>query len=465
MKSTVSMTVIYAIAALAALILMTGYWRLIKQKETWIQCLYFSVFGVNVGYFLLSISAAWQAVLFANGIVYLFSVCLPFFMLMAILSVCGLSCSKRFFAVLILSGGLLFGLTASSAYQMFSASEVQLEFAHGAAGWIRQCGMLHSLFGLYLFLYFAGMLGVILYTVKKKKCSSCKLAFFLLAAAGCNLLTGVLEELIPMDFEFLAVSYVFTGLLLLLQYLILEETVVDGAKQMLDSAASAAVGVLNGSSKSIEPGTFSVSSGASGSVESGTFSVSDGASGSVEPSGSDGASVFRIAGESGAFNIAGVSNGPSRSVGLNAVGASNVRNDVVSNDFGDNFTYIKRSNESENLDYIKRSNESENFADSKRNDESEKTDTSSETIVGQIQTRTEGTDLTGIEKLSVREMEVLLLIMDNKKRKNIAEELEITENTVKKHTSHIFSKLGVSSRKELFAKCSHVSEEEDGAEK
>lgn len=459
MKSTVSMTVIYAIAALAALILMTGYWRLIKQKETWIQCLYFSVFGVNIGYFLLSISAAWQAVLFADGIVYLFSVCLPFFMLMAILSVCGLSCSKRFFAVLILSGGLLFGLTASSAYQMFSASEVQLEFAHGAAGWFRQCGMLHSLFGIYIFLYFAGMLGVILYTVKKKKCSSYKLAFFLLAAAGCNLLTGVLEELIPMDFEFLAVSYVFTGLLLLLQYLILEEIVVDGAKQMLDSAASAAVGVLNGSSKSIEPGTFSVSSGASGSVESGTFSVSGGASGSVGPSGSDGASVFRIADESGAFNIAGVSNGPE------TVGASNVRNDVVSNDFGDNCTVSRRSNESENLDYIRRSNESENFADGKRNDESEKTDMSSETIVGQIQTRTEGTDLTGIEKLSVREMEVLLLIMDNKKRKNIAEELEITENTVKKHTSHIFSKLGVSSRKELFAKCSHASEEEDGAEK
>lgn len=450
MKSTVSMTVIYAIAALAALILMTGYWRLIKQKETWIQCLYFSVFGVNVGYFLLSISAAWQAVLFANGIVYLFSICLPFFMLMAILNVCRLSCSKRIFAALVLIGCLLFGLTASSAYQMLSVSEVQLEFAHGAAGWIRKCGMLHSLFGLYLLLYFAGMLGVILYAVKKKKCSSCKLAFFLLAAAGCNLLTGVLEELIPMDFEFLAVSYVFTGLLLLLQYLILEETVVDGAKQMLDSAASAAVGVLNGSSKSVEPGTFSVSGGASGSVG---------------PSGSDGASIFRIAGESGAFNIAGVSNGSSGSVGLNADGASNVRNDVVSNDFGDNFTYSKRSNESENLDYIRRSNESENFADSKRDDESEKTDTSSETIVGQIQTRTEGTDLTGIEKLSVREMEVLLLIMDNKKRKNIAEELEITENTVKKHTSHIFSKLGVSSRKELFAKCSHASEEEDGAEK
>lgn len=52
----------------------------------------------------------------------------------------------------------------------------------------------------------------------------------------------------------------------------------------------------------------------------------------------------------------------------------------------------------------------------------------------------------------------MILIMDNKKRKDIAEELGITENTVKKHTSHIFAKLGVSSRKELFAKCSHVPE-------
>ena len=57
-----------------------------------------------------------------------------------------------------------------------------------------------------------------------------------------------------------------------------------------------------------------------------------------------------------------------------------------------------------------------------------------------------------INKLSEREREVFEKILQNKKRKEIAEELFITENTVKKHTSSIFSKLEVSNRSELFEK-------------
>ena len=349
MKNTVSTTVIYAIITLAALILMIGYRRLIKKKEKWLQYLYFAVFGVNAGYFLLSISGTLHTTLFANGIVYLFSAFLPFFMLMTIMNACKLQCSKRIFTVLVLSGCLLFCLAVSGGYLTLYYTEVQPEIVHGATVLIKHYGPLHSLFGMYLFLYFAGMLGVILYTIRSKKSISYKLALFLLAAVLCNLFVWLLEQVLDIEFEFLAASYIFTELLLLLLYMIVEEMTEDVVSEQTA--------------------------------------------------------------------------------------------DSVSEDFA------------------------EAFSDNKRMDEPEKSDKSSEsneTIVAQVQTRMEGTDLTGIEKLSVREMEVLLLIMDNKKRKDIADELEITENTVKKHTSHIFSKLGVSSRKELFAKCSHVPEEENG---
>ena len=56
------------------------------------------------------------------------------------------------------------------------------------------------------------------------------------------------------------------------------------------------------------------------------------------------------------------------------------------------------------------------------------------------------------EMLTAREAEVLALILQDKRRKDIAEELQVSENTVKKHTSHIFAKLEVSNRKELFQK-------------
>ncbi|MGN1011098.1 MAG: response regulator transcription factor, partial [Clostridia bacterium] len=56
-----------------------------------------------------------------------------------------------------------------------------------------------------------------------------------------------------------------------------------------------------------------------------------------------------------------------------------------------------------------------------------------------------------VDTLTAREKEVLVLLLENKRRKEIADELHISENTVKKHTSHVFAKLNVSSRKELFA--------------
>ncbi len=59
---------------------------------------------------------------------------------------------------------------------------------------------------------------------------------------------------------------------------------------------------------------------------------------------------------------------------------------------------------------------------------------------------------TAIEALSQRETEVLRFILQNKKRKDIAQELFVTESTIKKHTSGIFKKLEITNRTELFDK-------------
>ena len=52
-------------------------------------------------------------------------------------------------------------------------------------------------------------------------------------------------------------------------------------------------------------------------------------------------------------------------------------------------------------------------------------------------------------QLTTREIEVFKELILNKKRKEIAEDLCVSENTVKKHTTNIFTKLGVSSRAEI----------------
>ena len=60
-------------------------------------------------------------------------------------------------------------------------------------------------------------------------------------------------------------------------------------------------------------------------------------------------------------------------------------------------------------------------------------------------------ELPDTSMLTPREKEVLELLLEGKQRNEIAAKLYISENTVKKNISSIYSKLGVTSRNELFA--------------
>ena len=57
-----------------------------------------------------------------------------------------------------------------------------------------------------------------------------------------------------------------------------------------------------------------------------------------------------------------------------------------------------------------------------------------------------------VSRITEREKDVLEKLLANKQRKEIADELFITESTVKKHTGSIFAKLDVTNRFELYAK-------------
>jgi LuxR family maltose regulon positive regulatory protein len=62
-----------------------------------------------------------------------------------------------------------------------------------------------------------------------------------------------------------------------------------------------------------------------------------------------------------------------------------------------------------------------------------------------------------VEPLSDRELEVLRLIAAGKSNKDIAAALTVTLNTVKKHSSHIYGKLGVSGRTQAVARARELA--------
>jgi LuxR family maltose regulon positive regulatory protein len=68
-----------------------------------------------------------------------------------------------------------------------------------------------------------------------------------------------------------------------------------------------------------------------------------------------------------------------------------------------------------------------------------------------------------VEALSERELEVLRLLAAGKPNRDIADELYVTSDTVKKHASHIYNKLGAANRTEATARARELGLLDDAA--
>ena len=313
MDKTLNVSIIYGVATCLSLLLAGGYCATVRKKENWLIWLYFSVFVANLGYFTLAISRTLEEALLANRLAYLGCVFLPLFMMMTIMKVCKVDCSKTVMGILIAISFIIFLIAASPGYLDCYYKAVSLEFVNGTAKLVKEYGPLHSLYFVYLFVYLAAMIAIIAYSAISKKVKSAKHAGLLVVVVCFNVCIWFIEQLINWDFEFLSISYIASELLLLLLY---------GMIQDYENAAQESV--LHKMPKTEE--------------------------------------------------------------------------------------------------------------------------------VGQKEVVSEAMKWPGAEKLSAREKDVLIRMLEDKKRKEIADELCITENTVKKHVSSIFAKMEVTNRNELFAK-------------
>lgn len=218
-----SMSIIYGVSTVSSFLLLLGYGALVRKKEIWMLLLFTSVFIINVGYFTLSLSKTLGEALLANRIAYLGSVFLPLFMLMTIAGVCRLRCGKWLLGGLICVSIVVFLIAASPGYLDYYYKEVSLVFVNGVAKLEKVYGSLHKCYYIYLFAYFAMMIGTILYSVWKKQIAFFQHASLLLVVVLLNIAIWFVEQLIHWDFEFLSVSYIISELLMLILYSMLQE--------------------------------------------------------------------------------------------------------------------------------------------------------------------------------------------------------------------------------------------------
>ncbi len=221
-SKTANMSVIYLVTSIVSLLLLIAYFIFIEKKEIWFSLLFISVFIVNTGYFLLSVSETLEKALVSNRIAYLGSAFLPLSMLMTIINVSRLNYRKWVPAVLLGITLIALFIAASPGYSDIYYKSVTLEVINGVSFLKKEYGAWHTFYLYYLVLYFALMIAITIYAAAKRNIKSGIQSAIILVSVFVNLCVWLLGQLIDMNFEFLSVSYIISELFLISVYLMVQ---------------------------------------------------------------------------------------------------------------------------------------------------------------------------------------------------------------------------------------------------
>lgn len=218
-----SLSSIYCATAVLALLLLIFYLHLFPKRDRWFLLLFSSIFVVNTGYFILSISQSLEMALWANRIAYLGSAMLPLAMLMIIFYVCKICYSKwipyLFFGI----SFIVFLIAASPGYLNIYYQSVSLETINGVSMLKKVYGPWHSIYLFYLVIYFSLMIASIILATKKGKIESNIHAIILALAVFVNIGVWLIEQLVHIDFEFLSISYIICESFLLALHVMIQD--------------------------------------------------------------------------------------------------------------------------------------------------------------------------------------------------------------------------------------------------
>lgn len=218
-----SISVIYLVSALLSLALLGVAFWLLHNSEPWLILLFSSVFVVNGGYYLISVSKTLEAALWANRLSYLGSALLPIAMLMIILKTAKTKYKKWLPLVLFGIAFVVVLVAASPGISDMYYKEVSLGNYNGATVLEKVYGPWHPLYMFYLLGYTVVTAVIAVRTAVKKTLQTGIQTAVLFAAVFINIGVWLIEQFVKIDIELLAISYIISELFLLSLFLITRE--------------------------------------------------------------------------------------------------------------------------------------------------------------------------------------------------------------------------------------------------
>lgn len=217
------LSVAYLVTAITALLILLGYIFFAKKKDIWYLVLFCSVFCVNSGYFMLSISQTLDFALWTNRLSYLGSVFLPMSLTMIIFNATKHKVPKWFLSVAVILGIAVFAIAATPGLCGIYYKACELVTENGVSFLEKVYGPLHIVYYFYLLLYFAFMICAVIRSYFKNKDASVTQVVMISLSAFVNIIVWLIEQFMDNEFEILSVSYVICELFLIGLYAIANE--------------------------------------------------------------------------------------------------------------------------------------------------------------------------------------------------------------------------------------------------
>lgn len=218
------MSTIYIILLCIEIMLLIGYFLLVKKKEVWMYVLIVSTIIAISGYLLISLSTNLEFALFANKVAYFGSVFLTLSIFMIVMKMSNFKISKKIIGILVGLAVVMFLIVCTTGYLPWYYSNVDFVLDANGPRLIKTYGFLYPVYIIYVVSYFIGMIiAVVMFTIKSKEEGSSKYAGFMTTAVGINIVVWIGEKFIPWNFEFLTISYLITELMFFFIYWLLQD--------------------------------------------------------------------------------------------------------------------------------------------------------------------------------------------------------------------------------------------------
>lgn len=201
--------------------------------------LFASILLTNYGYMNMASAENLEVALLANKVVYLGASFSPFFLLMCLADLCKTNIKRRFQMLFLLAGFCIFFLALSIGEKDWYYSSVDILIENGSTKLIKEYGIFHNAYYIYLGINIIACLCIISRAFLKKKDVSYITGVMLLSTQ--SLIVGVyaIERIWHIEYTFVPLAYVISealALILLFRISVLDITKVTVAS-MVESKA------------------------------------------------------------------------------------------------------------------------------------------------------------------------------------------------------------------------------------